>query len=98
MVRGGGVVWTGLGWAGLRWRAELVCVVMGSAAVIGLWMMDSATVVRAVLGFRAGWLVLRVAVVVDGRAAVVGRCSDGPAGVCPAGDGLDASLAGGFRV
>lgn len=66
MVRGGVVVWTGLGWAGLRWRAELVCVVMGSAAVIGLWMMDSATVVRAVLGFRAGWLVVRVAVVVDG--------------------------------
>ena len=66
---GGGLDWAWLGWTAVAHGAGVRGD--GSAAVIGLWMMDRATVVRAVLGFRAGWLVVRVAVVVDGRAAVV---------------------------
>ena len=40
-------------------------VVMGWAAVMGLWMMDWAAVARSTLGFRAG-LLMRLAVVVEG--------------------------------
>ena len=41
-------------------------MVMGWAAVVGLCMMDWAAVVRSTLGFRAGRLVVRLAVVVEG--------------------------------
>ena len=60
----------GLGWqasdeSGGGLGSGAVRVVMGWAAVMGLWMMDWAAVARSTLGFRAG-LLMRLAVVVEG--------------------------------